>query len=96
LARLAAGLFFVMLAGCGPREGGDPLPSQVAVDMITVTGLDHQAIAVNPSEVVALKPPRPGQPLHQRVGCAIMTADGNFISVLEDCPEVERRLKGGK
>jgi hypothetical protein len=69
----------------------------VAVDLIQVTGLDGEAIAINPTEVVGIRAPRK----HHRVlpplaNCAIMTTDGKFIAVLENCQMVSQRLEAVK
>jgi hypothetical protein len=69
----------------------------VAVDLIQVTGLDGEAIAINPTEVVGIRAPRK----HHRVlpplaNCAIMTTDGKFVAVLENCQVVSQRLEAVK
>lgn len=86
----------LLLAGCAYRED-PPEQRQLAADLVELTGLEHERIEINPAEVVAVREPR----AHHRVlpakaNCAVMTTDGKFISVLETCPEVTRRLEQSK
>jgi hypothetical protein len=69
------------------------ISATLALDLVQLTGLDHEAFYVNPSEVVMIREPR----THNRVlppaaRCAIVTSDGKFISVLEPCAQVRKLL----
>jgi hypothetical protein len=69
-------------------------PLVLAVDLLLLTAPDGKYLAVAPSQVVALRGPSSGAAvLHPGVHCAVFTADGKFISVVETCAEVARKLK---
>jgi hypothetical protein len=86
--RWAALLLLILVSSSAPNV-------VVAIDLIWLTGLDHEAIAINPGEVVSIRSPRK----HHRVlppgaNCAITTSDGKFTSVIESCQVVLQRLQG--
>jgi len=84
----AVGMLWVGLAYAQER---------LALDMIKVTGLEHEIIEINPNKVVAIREPRPqGRAVHNKANCTVLTADGKFVAVLEHCAEVERRLEQAK
>ena len=93
-------IFFVallpLLIACKDPPLQDPL-QQIADTLLELTGLDREAIAVNPAAVVALRTPR----THDRilpagVGCAVQTSDGKHIAVRETCEQVRQRLDAAK
>jgi hypothetical protein len=93
---LLIGLILGLLAGCMAAVQQDPPPEQqqLAFDLVTVTGLEHELIQINPSEVIALRAPRKvHRVLPPRANCAVQTTDGHFVSVLETCQEVLQRLE---
>ena len=66
----------------------------LALDLVHLTGLHHELIEVNPTEIVVIRSPRKqSRLLPPEANCAIVTTDGKFISVLETCEEVDRRLE---
>jgi hypothetical protein len=70
------------------------LAAALALDLVPLTGLDHEAFYVNPSEVVMIREPRThNRALPPTARCAIVTADGKFISVLEPCSQVRKLLE---
>lgn len=62
---------------------------------VRVTMPDGLAVDLNPSEIVSMRKPRAEDKrvVHGAVRCVIATSDGKFIGVLEDCEEIERRIK---
>lgn len=65
--------------------------------LLELHGPNNQAIEVNPQEIVSLREPRAGEDhLAKGTRCLIYTSDGKFIAVVEDCPEIERRMKDAK
>ena len=82
-------LIGMLLTGCAADD-----PPQLAFDMIELTGLVGERVAINPAEVVSIREPREkGRAVHPHANCIISTTDGKFISVIEECTEVERRLE---
>jgi hypothetical protein len=61
--------------------------------LVELFGPDHQAIYVNPVEVVSVRAPRGTEHLSKHVHCLIHTSDGKFIAVVEDCRSVKQRLE---
>ena len=63
---------------------------------VTLTGPDSQRIDINPNQVVATRSSRDttGEHFAKGVRCLIYTTDGKLTTVIEDCDEVQRRLKG--
>jgi hypothetical protein len=70
-------------------------PLVLAVDLLLLTAPDGKYLAVVPEQVVALrgKADNSTNTLHKGVRCVVFTVDGKFLSVVETCPEVSRRLK---
>lgn len=60
--------------------------------LVAVTGPGAKQILVNPHEVVSVRP-APAN-LTDGVQCLIHTTDGKYISVLESCGDVVRKLEG--
>jgi hypothetical protein len=93
---LLIGLILGLLAGCAAAVEDDPPAEQqiVAGSLVEVTGLEHERIEVNPTEIVALRAPRRvHRVLPAKANCAIMTTDGKFLSIIESCAEVRRKLE---
>jgi hypothetical protein len=69
----------------------------LALSLIELTGPDKQHIEVNPSEVVALRAPRPAEATHFAPGvkCLVYTTDTHFIGVRETCAEVRDLIESG-
>jgi hypothetical protein len=66
----------------------------LAAVLVALTGVEEQSIEVNPSEVVSIRPQRGN--LANGIRCIIHTTDGKYISVVEDCMTVSRKLTEGK
>lgn len=64
----------------------------VAAALVAVAGPGAKQILVNPSEVVSVR----AAPAHLTDGiqCLIHTTDGKYISSIEDCATVVRKLEG--
>jgi hypothetical protein len=62
--------------------------------LVALTGPEEQPIEVNPHEVVSIRPQRGN--LASGIRCLIHTTDGKYISVIEDCMTVSRKLSEGK
>jgi uncharacterized protein YlzI (FlbEa/FlbD family) len=91
--RFSAALFFVLIACADDPWHEDPALEQLAVNLIELTGLDDEPIAINPAEIVALRSPRRGDHLMTPdAACAVQTVDGKHIAVRETCPEVRKRI----
>jgi len=65
------------------------------VDMINLTLPDGNFLAVVPDKVVALRGPVADGSKHfsKHVKCQVLTLDGKFIAVVEECPTVQRALQ---
>lgn len=63
------------------------------IDLVMLTAPDGKYLSVHPSQVVALRGSAGHGTLHQGVHCVVFTADGKFLSVVETCPEVDRKLR---
>ena len=69
----------------------------LALNLIQLTGLDHEAIYVNPSAITVIREPRTHhRTLPANANCALMTSDGKFVSVLESCYVVRKLLNANK
>jgi hypothetical protein len=70
-------------------------PLVLALDLLLLTAPDGKYLAVVPEQVVALRGPANNgrAQLHESVHCVVFTVDGKFLSVVETCQEVSRRLK---
>lgn len=65
----------------------------MTIDLVTLTAPDGKYLSVQPSQVVALRGKGEGELMHHGVRCLVFTADGKFLSVVETCPEVDRKLR---
>jgi len=97
LAGIATSGVLAALVSCATQNPPNQPGAQFAFDLVTFTGLDHEKIEVNPTEVVAIREPRTHRrELPPAAKCALVTTDGKFISVLETCSEVSTRLENSK
>jgi hypothetical protein len=75
-----------------------PLPALiVALNLVELTGPDHQLVEVNPAEVAMIRQPR-GQVethFHKDIKCLIFTSDGKFVGVIETCEQVAEKFRTG-
>jgi hypothetical protein len=74
------------------------LAGVLALDMVRLTGLSHEKIDINPSNVASVRAPPPERQghFHMAVRCVIYTADGKFIPVLEECDVVRKLLNAAR
>jgi hypothetical protein len=72
----------------------------LALQLAHFTGPNGQDIALNPEQVVTVRPKSKiaddAAHLHGAIRCLIHTTDGKFVGVLEDCDTVQTRLEGAK
>lgn len=73
--------------------------------MLVVTTVDGIHVAINPAQVTRLHPSReaeqgrPSDLVAPGIRCVISLTDGKFVSVVEDCDSIRRRIEainGGK
>ena len=64
----------------------------LAAALVVLTAGDGRPIAVNPQQVVVVRGPSQKDLLTRTVRCVLGTADGKFLSVIEDCDTVRRKL----
>ena len=64
----------------------------LAAVLVAFTAGDGRPIAVNPDQIVVVRGPSQKDLLTRNVRCVLGTTDGKFISVVEDCAEVRRKL----
>jgi hypothetical protein len=66
----------------------------LALHLVRLTGTDGQIIEINPEEVVSVRAPGAiAEHLHPNTHCVIYTSDGKFISLRDDCADVQRKLE---
>lgn len=63
------------------------------IDLVMLTAPDGKYLSVVPRNVVALRGSAGHGTLHERVHCVVFTVDGKFLSVVETCEEVDRKLR---
>jgi hypothetical protein len=71
----------------------------LALQLAHFTGPNGQDIALNPEQVVTVRPkPKIADEahFHSAIRCLIHTTDGKFIGVIEDCDLVQQRLEAGR
>lgn len=61
------------------------------IELLYLTGPDHQMIAINPAEIVSIRTPRDGH-FPKGTRCLIHMVDGKFIAVVETCKAVENAI----
>jgi len=66
----------------------------LAVAFVAFTAPDGATIMINPDEVVVIRGQSDTQLLTPVARCVIGTTDAKFITVLEDCDTVKRKLRG--
>jgi len=68
--------------------------SIVAIALVELHGLSGQKIDINPAEVVSVRKPRVTDQgyISKNVRCLITLADGKFVSIVDECDVVERKL----
>ena len=71
------------------------LAAALALQLILLTGPDHQPIEVNPGAVTNLRPPRGTDHFAPGVKCLVFLSDGKPLTVMETCGQVKYLLGGG-
>jgi hypothetical protein len=62
--------------------------------LVRLTGTDGQLIEINPEEVVSVRAPGSiAEHLHPNTRCVVYTSDGKFISVRDECQDVQKKLE---
>lgn len=66
------------------------------IDLLPLHGPDGQRVFVNPHEVTTVREPTAVDLKHFAYGarCVVVTVNGKFVAVVEDCDYVVRRLTG--
>ena len=70
------------------------LPTFLAFHLVMFTGLGHQIIEIDPDSVASIRTPKDSGHISKNVHCVIFTTDGKFVSVIQTCDEVHKRLQG--
>ena len=70
------------------------LPALV-LQLILLTGPDHQPIEVNPKAITNLRPPRSTDHFAPGAHCLVFLSDGKPLIVMETCDQVKHLLGGG-
>jgi hypothetical protein len=65
----------------------------LALELIQLTGPEHQVIQVNPSSIVSLRAPRTAEHFAPGTKCLLNMGDGKIIVVMETCEQVNHLLK---
>lgn len=68
---------------------------EVAVTFVILHTLNGDEVAINPEQITSITRPHDGEGqklLTDRVECAVGLSNGKFVSVLEECSEVLRRI----
>jgi hypothetical protein len=66
-----------------------------ATALIMLTGPEHQPISVNPAQIVTTRSVRPSakEDFARGIRCLVHTTDGKFISVVETCDDVRKKME---
>jgi len=67
----------------------------LAVALVELQGPDGQVVYVNPAEVTTVREPRGLNTGHwgAAIKCLVMLADGKFITVINPCDDVRKKLE---
>jgi hypothetical protein len=72
----------------------------IAVQLVTLYGLDGRAIIVNPAQVTSIREARDdgdsGKLFADKVHCVIRLTDASYVTVAEDCDRVRELMEGAK
>ena len=71
------------------------IPAALVLQLILLTGPDHQPIEVNPKAVTNLRPPRGTDHFAPGAHCLVFLSDGKPLIVMETCDQVKHLLGGG-
>ena len=72
----------------------------VAVQLVTLYGLDGRAIIINPAQVTQIREARDegdtGKAFTDEVHCIIRLTDASYVTVAEACDRVRELIEGAK
>ena len=68
----------------------------LALQLILLTGPDHQPIEVNPSAITSIRPPRVSDHFAAGTKCLVFLTDGKLITATETCDQVRAKLADGQ
>jgi hypothetical protein len=67
-----------------------------AVVLILLHGPDGHEIRINPHEVTSLRSAKPGEEgkhFAEEVHCMVSLADGKFVTVVEQCADIQKLME---
>lgn len=65
------------------------------IELIDLLLLDGRTVHVNAAHIASVSTPKPEDPLlTPKVHCIVTMANGRFVSVVEDCASLRKRLEG--
>lgn len=70
-------------------------PANLFLTLLILTGPDGRAVIVNSEHITSMhaaKPDEPNQLMVEGVRCLINMSDGKFVSVVQTCDEVKKRV----
>ena len=70
-------------------------PAALALQLILLTGPDHQPIEVNPEAITSIRPPRVSDHFAPGTHCLVFMTDGKLITAVETCEQIKYLLRGG-
>jgi hypothetical protein len=68
----------------------------VAIELIRLTGPDHQVIEINPQTIASVRSVREPEHFAKGTNCILFTTDGKNINVIETCARVHELLGQSK
>ena len=71
------------------------IPAALVLQLILLTGPDHQPIEINPGAVINIRPPRVTDHFAPGAHCLVFMSDGRPVIVTETCERVKYLLGGG-
>jgi len=63
----------------------------VTMQLLLLHSTDGRDIDINPAEITSMY--QPGSQVHEKVNCIINLSDGKFVSVVERCDVIEKRIE---
>ena len=64
----------------------------LVLQLILLTGPDHQVIEVNPSAVTNIRSVRGTDHVAPGIKCIVFLSDSHFVNVIETCDQVRAKL----
>ena len=72
------------------------ISAALALQLILLTGPDHQPIEINPGAVTNIRPQRGTDHVSPGIHCLVFLSDGHWVSVTETCDQVRAKLADGQ